>query len=371
MRDYAKLNLKGNPFEYITPTPGQSHEDYKEWAGLPDLKGKLTAIYINAVSSPARQVVLNWGPYGGGKTFSAYYFIEKHRVNRTDKIQIYQAYIRCPKEGPIATRELFSNILDYMSFSQIRVQVKLLIDKIGKDNLVQLLNRRIRSEEFSSAIVALGSDDNEKVNLMHRYLYDGLTKTELKQVNLPRNISSNTEYVKFLSGIITCFIGDQANHDGRFILWIDEMEDLIYYSQRYYRAFSQVLRDLIDTLNEYFTVFLNFTLAEPEEGTIEMLLGGALWSRINKKLRFREMSLEDVLLYCEELIENFQIDKTTRLFPFSEEAIKTVYEIIPNELVTPRDVNSICGEILAHTLDVGAESVTSDLISRWANIAGD
>jgi hypothetical protein len=360
--DYADLNLKENPFKDITPTPGQIEDNFV-WAGMPMIKNKIEDVYKDAKKFSSRQVILNWGPWGGGKTFSAYYFINKNKQS-----SISQAYIRSPKDGGKSTEEFFYNIIDYITFSAIKRQVQDRIKTFGEAALRKTLNSKIRSEEFTSAIILLADADDEIGELMQRYVYSGLTKTELKKTGLPRNIESGTDYIKFLSGIILCFLGDSGNLKGKFILWIDEMEDLIYFSQKNYRAFSQILRDLIDTLNEDFTVFFNFTLAEPQESTIELILGGALWSRISKKIRFKDLSEDDALLYCSELIHHYQTSKNKPTYhPFNEEILRVIFGIIPQGNLTPRDINKYCGSFLNYAIKKNKNVLDQRLLKDWSD----
>lgn len=360
--DYTDLNLKENPFKDITPTPGQIEDNFV-WAGMPTIKSKIEDVYRDASKFSSRQVILNWGPWGGGKTFSAYYFINKNK-----KSSISHAYVRSPKDGSKSTEEFFYNIIDYITFSTIKRQIQERVKMLGETGVRKALNSKIRSEEFTSAIILIASADDEIAELMQRYVYSGLTKTELKKTGLPRNIESGTDYIKFLSGIILCFLGDTGGSKNKFILWIDEMEDLIYFSQKNYRAFSQILRDLIDTLNEDFTVFFNFTLAEPQESTIELILGGALWSRINRKIRFKDLSAEDALLYCSELIQNCQVSKNKpAYYPFNEEILRAIFEIIPQGNLTPREINKYCGGFLNHALKKNKNVFDQKLLKDWSD----
>ena len=367
MRTYQEVNLTDDPFKDITPSISKIGQTSLLWAGMPEIKKKISKVYERTLTGSARQVVLNWGPYGGGKTFSACYFLGRHSVSRKNEIGLSQAYIFCPKEGARAPTEFFQNVLDFISYSKIRKQVGIMIERMGENRLFEFINSTIRSEEFTKAILMLGSSNPEIADTMNRYIYTGLTKTELKQVGLPRNISSNTDYVRFLSGIISCFIGDQDKHKGRFVLWIDEMEDLIYFTQRYYLAFSQVLRSLIDILNEYFTVFMNFTLAEPKERAIETVLGGAIWSRINTKIRFQELSPQDALIYCKELIAAHKVDKSKEFVPFNEQALRALFSLIPGPEMTPREINRNGGKVLEYFRESDERYINKKLIVEWSS----
>jgi len=51
-----------------------------------------------------------------------------------------------------------------------------------------------------------------------------------------------------LAGILSCFTGNERINNGRVVIWLDEMEDLIYFAPKNYKAFSQILRGLFSLL---------------------------------------------------------------------------------------------------------------------------
>ncbi len=360
MKNLNDFKLKDNPFQYLTPIPGQPGTTVP-WAGHKNLYDNIRGVYKRMFNNAPRQIVLNWGQYGGGKTFAAYNFLDKPKKG----LDLHQVYIRSPKQGNRADQEFYKNIIDFISYRKIRSQIQLLIKLLGEDDLFKFLDTKIRSEEITEAIIKIGSEDDEISKLMRRYVFEGLTKTELKDVDLPKNIDLGTDSIKFLSGIIHCFIGDQEKVKGRFVIWIDEMEDMIYYSQREYRAFSQVLRDLFDSINQFVTIFLNFTLAESDEQTIELLLGEALWSRINKKIRFKELIEEEALAYCSDLIKYYQTeDDLNQYYPFTKEILLGIFGLIPSNNLTPREINRFCGEVLIYALENDYKALTLETVNR-------
>lgn len=354
------LNLKFNPFAELTPELQTGKELI--WAGMADVKKKLEKVYADSINYTNRQVVLNWGPWGGGKTYAAIYFLNKKFAVKN--LNLTQAYIKAPKKGGSSTDEFFTSIIDAIVFQKIIDQVKSIIKKVGEDEFVRNVGNKIASMEFAKAISLLASDDEDIVELMHRYIYSGVTKAELKRLKLPRDIASDTDSIKVLSGIIYCFIGDGKLYDGKFYLWIDEMEDLIYYSSAQYRSFSQILRELIDRLTERVTVFFNFTLSEPEEKTIELLLGGALWSRITKKIRFKELTQDDAFIYIEELLDNAKMNKKSSV-PISKTHFGHVLSYIPQSNMTPREINKYFNGIISFAMDRNETSVDEALIDEY------
>lgn len=358
MSSYETLNLKLNPFKDLTPSADSS----TVWAGMTDLKLKIDKSYQDCLKNKSKQIILNWGPYGGGKTFSANYFINEYK-------EITQIYIRSPKDGNSSTNEFFKSIIDQISFSKIREQIRSIIEKNGEENLFQFLAPKT-GQEFAKAIILIASDDNEIRDIMHRYLYVGVTKTELKKLGLARDLKSDTESIKFLTGVLWCFIGDGKLFDGRVVIWIDEMEDIIYYSPKNYKAFSQVLRDLFDSISQSLLVFMNFTLAEGVETTIELVLGGAVWSRITKRIRYKELTLGDAFSYCEDLIKYAQIKNST-LQPFTETSVKRTLELIPIGILTPREINRFFGSIINYASERGVNKIDEKIVIDWSKEFAD
>jgi hypothetical protein len=354
MNPYEKYNLRDNPFQFLTPSFDNGGE--LTWADMKKVKSEIEHTYSRIINKTTRQVVLNWGPYGGGKTFAAYYFIENIKHEKS----IEHIYLRIPKIAKTSTNELFVNVIDFLSFNRIKQKISSLVKDIGEESFISFVSKKIRNEEFAEAILLLSNDDKDIQQLMHRYIYEGLTKTELKKVGLPRNISTNTDTIKFLAGVLSCFIGERGK--GKVVIWLDEMEDLVYYSKRDYTLFSQLLRDLIDSLNQHFAIFLNFTLAEPEESTIELLLGGALWSRINKKIRFQHLSKEDAYQYFYDLLNAYRIRKENNILPFDEDATNVVLDNIPKNAVTPREINRYFSEIIETALEKDITSINKEFV---------
>lgn len=351
------LNLKFNPFKDITPS---LTGEQPKWAGMKDVKAKIERVYQDCITNNSKQIVLNWGPYGGGKTFSAYYYIKQFSRNDNN---ITHIYVVSPKDGSKAADELFKSVIDCLTFEKIQKQVRNIIETKGQEYLKEYLVPII-GQEFSKAICLIGSDNKDISELMNRFLYVGLTKTELKKVGLAKDISTDTDSIRFLSGILSCFIGNEDMINGRVILWLDEMEDIIYYSPKHYKAFAYVLRDLFNTLNTGFLALMNFTLAEGEDTTIEMILGGAIWSRITKRIRYKQFTIDDSLEYCKELLHDAQIINNI-LTPFSESSLRGVLDTIPITSLTPREINKHITSLLNFSLEKESSEIDHEIIASW------
>ena len=130
MSTLKELNLKYNPFRDITPNIDNANV---VWAGMKEVKSKLERSYKDCINNNSKQIILNWGPYGGGKTFSAYYFHNEMK----DADNLTHIYVRCPKEGGKATDEFFKSIIDSLSFEVLNQHIYDLINKNGEEELIK------------------------------------------------------------------------------------------------------------------------------------------------------------------------------------------------------------------------------------------
>ncbi|MBK1442679.1 hypothetical protein JHJ32_21950 [Parapedobacter sp. ISTM3] len=339
MKSLRDINLKRNPFSDTTPS--RDRHGYF-WAGMTSVKEKIQDCYESCLSSNTKQLILNWGPYGGGKTFSAYYFLDKYSNKKNN---ITQVYLRSPKDGSKLAREIFNAIIDELTFEAIAERVKSLKKNFTEQNLLRYLSSKA-GVEYAKAIITIGSDDEDIQGLMNRFLYTGtLTASEMRSLGLAKPIKTDSDLIKFLTGLLSCFAISQGRQKGRLVIWFDEMEDIIYYPTKHYKAFSQFLRDLYDNVSDNLLIFLNFTLAEGEESTIELILGTALWSRITRKIRYKDFNYNDAFQYADDLLNEVRIDKQNPQ-PISEQNLKKLLSILPLGNLTPREINKHMSSII-------------------------
>jgi hypothetical protein len=352
----AELNLEFNPFKDATANNANNN---LVWASMEDVKSKLERSYNDCLVNNSKQIILNWGQWGGGKTFSAFYFSKE--MNNVDHLQ--HIYVKCPKDGTKATDEFFSSVIDSISFDKLSNHIRNLIAQVGEDTLINYLSP-IATKEFAKAIVLIGSQNDEICNTMNRFLFSGITKTELKKLGLSRDIQTDSDSVKFLSGILSCYTGTDSLNNGRVVIWLDEMEDLIYFAPKNYKIFSQILRDLFDAIPDRFLFFMNFTLAEGQESTIQLILGDALWSRVTKKIRYKEFNEDDALSYVNDLLKAAKIDKDSA-HPFDMDIARALINNIPLNILTPREINKHITSLLSYSLEHELSDIDVHVLNEW------
>lgn len=373
--DWKLVLLKQNPFPN---TPPRRPEE-AVWAGLPWLKAQFEALFTESLTTSMTQVVLNWGAWGSGKTHAAIYFGNRNRLPEIGDRQIkapWILYIRTPKDPSQADAILYRDIIETIRFSRLRGVIRDIVVRHGERAALEILQDIIGSEALGKALWLLGLErrdssqrrllgkdegSDEWQRLLEAYFFSQNTKSDLRQLGLSRGLDNAQDRFRILGGILQCLIGlaptEEVEQHSRVMLWIDEMEDLIYFTSRQYRPFTQGLRDLIDRLPTYFTLFMNFTLAAPEafeDATV--VLGDALMDRVTHQVYFREPSGDEAYKYVCDLLRQFRIEDPVRrglpvTYPFAEDALRSLIAALPSR--TPRDLNQRCGDVVSRALQRG------------------
>ena len=342
--------LKKNPFDLTPPI------DLEQivWAGMKQVKQKFDEIFEVSLSDSATQIILNQGPWGGGKTHASLYFKNKKNLPQplTDEDSFFQINVCVPKEPGKPAEDFYTDILDSIGMREVHRIIRKAIGNLSENETLDLLQKVLGSEELARAFWLFGTEDaNENQSLLRSYFLEGVTRTELRKLGIARNITKSQDRFRVLTGVLQCLIGiDQRRESfrpSRVCLWIDEMEDLIYLSSAQFRIVSQGLRDMIDRLPNYFTLFINMTLADPEEyEDLETILGGALLNRITDFIYFPELELDEAIEYVNELINHPQHrdqslpEELPRTYPFEAGALEMLLNGLAKK--TPRDINKRC-----------------------------
>ena len=210
------------------------------------------------------------------------------------------------------------------------------------------------------------------------YFLGKCTTTELRKLGLNRNIEKTQDYFRVLAGVFHCLTGlsestDVTKHN-RFCLWIDEMENFIYFTPPQYRPFGHGLRELVDRLPYFFTLFMNFTLTSPEEyEEIELILGGYLTDRITRHIFFNEVENQKKMLqYVSDVLSHYrtQEEPKTPYSPFTEDALGALMANLQQR--TPRNMNKRCHSALMRAFEKGifekgeAPAITLDFIQEMS-----
>lgn len=352
-----ELGLRVNPFENINPVKGQD----LIWAGMPGIKAAITEIYRESYKQTSRKIVLNWGPYGGGKTHAAFYF-QKNRLPEIPSENQIHFYTTLPKNGSASIRDFVIRCFEFLGSKAIHEILSASLALNGRDKLVEVVHEKVRNETWARTILAFA--ESMSPDLLFRYLNDGIPKAKLTQYRLFKPLKSNEDFADLFAAFV---VAATLNAPRRIFLWVDEMEDLIGFPAKDFKAFTQMIRDLTDKIGEKIIVFLNLTLAENEEQTLRYLMGDALWSRVNQKIRFEEFTLEEGIAYCVEMIKSAQLSKTDGSEPFTESAIRQMLDLLPLSKMTPREINKAMSQLINYSIDKGVRRIDEKVVVDFKN----
>ena len=357
--DWNLAGLRENPFTISPPTnPKQAI-----WAGLKELKGELDSVFREAKVYAPTQVVLCRGSIGGGKTHASLFFSYDENIPETSpsvqNIEVLR--VQTPTETGNPARDFYLDVMEQIGLERIGEAIGKNVESVGVDVVKRNLRQTMVSGDFAKALLGLGPSPSSLMPamLLSPYFLGKCTTTELRKLRLNRNIEKTQDYFRVLAGVFRCLAGlsdstDVTDHN-RFCLWIDEMENFIYFTPPQYRPFGQGLRELVDRLPYFFTLFMNFTLTAPEEyEEIELILGGYLTDRITRQIFFHEVKdQEELLQYVRELLAHYRTEGKPKppYFPFTEDALRALLSNLQRG--TPRDVNKRCRNALMRAFEMG------------------
>lgn len=346
---FENFSLKDTAFR-LTPEPS----DGVPWYGFQALKGRIEQITSRSLREEPRICVLNRGQYGAGKTHAGLHF--SHVLSALPHSQqyskVYSFLIESPKQGNRAFSELFGRIMNAITFREIRDCSEFLQAQVGVEQLFGRLLKTAKNENVAKVLAGL----NEENSLMSQtYLSGGGGARDLKALGAATRLSTDHDFAAVLVAIFYLLIYSGRTQAGvnRLVLWIDEMEDLVYFPTRYYLPFTQALREVIDRTGNHFTLFLNFTFTEPEDlPTIGSVLGDPIMSRINQHIVFEQSSEEDLRQYLLDLLKDNRINAAAyeETYPFDTEAFDVI--VAAGIGHTPRFINKVCDSVLRQLLQV-------------------
>lgn len=377
--DWRSVGLREDPFAVSPP----SEPEAAVWADMVELRRRFDRVLQEAKGSSQTQVILCRGPVGGGKTHASLYFsLGRNWPAQAQGVgDVHVLRVPTPKEVGKPDRDFYIDVMETIGVENTKRAVRRAIAEVGHERVLDVLRRTVLSPDIAKALVILGEDEDNPLASM--YFFRKCTAAELRKLGLNRNIEKTQDYFRVLAGVILCHIGLTESRDldqhTRFCLWLDEMEDFVYFSPAQYRPFGQGLRELVDRLPSYFSLFLNFTLTSPEEyEEIELILGNYLIDRVTQQIFFDEMSKTEEVQYVRELLSHYRCDDfdseleggDNPYYPFEEGALALLLIETPRR--TPRNVNKRCRTALIKAFEEGLFSnsgnkvIDSDFVRRMS-----
>jgi len=342
---WNSIGLKRNPFNLV---PDRDSNNLV-WAGFSAIKDKFNKSISECLNNIESKLFLVISRYGGGKTHSTYYYSKTENLPVHTGIDPLSLIVQTPKDGSYAADEFYIQIIDRIKISRLSKIIKSLRNNYIKEiTSLEKLQEKAKSEDLGRILWLLSDPDEDISFLAEQMLYGGnpnaTTKMKLK---IRRGIQSNTDKAHVLSCIFQVISrfneNEKLRNPRKVILWIDELESLIFYTSKQYRPFTQTIRELIDFTPKHIAIFMNFSFADPSDvSNVELVIGEALIDRINTKIIFDESTLDESLEYVKELLKFYHTeDDLADYFPLNEEIVRNIIERGPQETGKPSMPRSI------------------------------
>lgn len=321
-----RFKLTSNPFRM---TPAVNPNEIV-WAGFPNIKNRIKNRIKRSLKLPNSSLVLNWGEYGSGKTHAARFFnkkdvLEKLSSNAGVKPP-FSMVLSIPK-GKEPVYDLYVSIIDKLNIEELR-------EKVQKTNfdVSTVLDNTTDNTQVKNFVSLMLSPDFENLNLIRKFLYGSLTKTELNQFNnhgVYRLFRGDSDFTSFLSCLFLCLTYNKEAYSS-IIIWLDEFEDLAVLNSSNIDKTNNFLRELLDNTPNNLLMFINLTqsaLFGLED--LGEYVSEAVRSRIKEQNDFELPSEEQIFQYISDLIQFFRPEGSNienNYFPFEENLIKRVYD---------------------------------------------
>ena len=345
---FEVFNLRDDAFP-VTP----ADRDGTPWFGFEDLKLEFDEVFRRSMEERSRLCVLNRGRFGSGKTHAARHY--STRASSQDSLGVYyrciSLVVEAPKQPSKAFTDFTTRLLNLVTFRKIAEAAQTLRTLRGADAVFAELLAATGSEDIATALSRI--DDANSLSTK-TFLLGGGTATELRKLGVAKKLTTDHEFASVIAGVFSLLIHGQSSQQAtisRVVLWMDEMEDLVYFPTRYYLPFTQAFREIIDRHGSHLTVLLNFTFTEPEDlPAIENVLGQAIMQRVNHHIVFREATANDMGTYLRELLAYNRLGANgcPATFPFSAGAFDRLVQACISK--TPRFMNKLCDSLLRQVL---------------------
>jgi hypothetical protein len=370
--DWEKAYLTDNPF---VSTPPVSFEEEIVWADMAEYKSTIESILLASLKTTPYTLILNWGPWGSGKTHAAKYFNQKSVLEALSKDAgaplPLSITITLPKGSKDVVRAIYLMIMGNL-LTQFSKALKQVSARLGAE-FPELVRFFVKDEEFATAILLLAGkstrpeqrdffpQNSEVISLdLRRYFLLSASSSEIKRLGLGRTIENSDDIIRVLTGILNLLLyysRGTAPEYSEVIIWFDEMEEILSLPGREQYILQSLIRDLTDLVPRNLTMFINFSPAAGEElEDLGVYLSPAVWSRVRHQFFLGMFEESDMIQYINDLLNasQFRPDRLKEqcpdeLFPFDLEAIRFLYQELSTRAI-PRYVNEVCSLIVEKAL---------------------
>jgi len=358
--NWGKAYLRDNPFLGTPPKPGEE----MIWAGMTEQRKRIDERISHSIATSPYSLVLNWGPWGGGKTHAARFFNQDQvltAISKRMKVpKPLSLVVNIPRGAKNVVNELYISIIGSIGLQRIRDDIAKVSANLG-DSFADIVRRYSEDEELAAALLLLTGTHGQIPLALKRYFLLSAGTTELRELGLGRNIQTSNDVIKILTSIFNILLESNGGEPvySEVIIWFDEMEEIISLPGKEQIVLVGLIRDLTDYVPRNLTMFLNFTARSGGKyEDIGAYLSPAVWDRVRDQVFFDYFTQEQIREYILEMLNNLNCrlpdtsKLSTRYVPFDESAVDYLSEALMAK-ATPRTINEACSIVIERALTSG------------------
>ena len=358
---YPHLSLTEWPFHVV---PNEAL--YPVVADRTELRKDTKTLLRNLSRKSASSMHLMWAWFGAGKTHALHHIRYLCQSEEHDIIPIYLEFPRATKNF----LDLYRFLIGGISFNIIN-DAYLEVFTSPVKNEVQM---ELQSDcpDLSNALLLLYQGKSSEQDIILRWLRTEIRDLRtLKTVGIARPISTAEDAIRIIAWLIRLIsLGSSySNGSYRRILWmIDEFQRIKDCRPPVRDVICSCLSSIFNRCPDGLSIIISFT-GRPEQKKMPDWLSKDLRDRIGieKVLLLPPLTTDDAFIFVQDLLQYFrssQLNDTNQLFPFNEETVRSIINIIQEKKVElkPRTIMQFFNAVLEEA-DIMIENGNLDVIT--------
>ncbi len=368
-RDYSIYSLKENPFPY-SPVPDDDPEVY---CGQDHVAEAVSETVSTLLSSGKSKHLVITGKYGNGKSHTLKYA----RSLIQDREDVIVGYVAKPGNGFLDMYHEFMYDAGFEKIQSVAYEFLAMvtneetdIDPGGPSEMqslieqgevllselvpvaIQKLSDITKFADFARAIVHMMYEDTS-LYAWQWLTAEGIRYEQRKEMEIHSALDDDTMTVRAFTSLKNLLL--ELGYTGVFV-FIDEFESITRLSNKNKQTTLNSIRHLMDQNGSGLSVL--FACA-PEVWQDVMSQYHAFSERIGNEVSLRPLTDENLKELIYRYLETAREGSATQIEPFDSEALAMIHQRSQGNI---RQVLSLCGRALDHSLDNEQQMVTADSI---------
>ncbi|MBP5369452.1 MAG: hypothetical protein J6Z01_13460 [Bacteroidales bacterium] len=321
MQSLEKYNLSVDPFMETLKTKSSN----TIWLDIFDAQKRIENIIIRYASYNGSNIILNYGQYGNGKSYTAKYFCSDNVLRQMfdNKPIPFVLFLPFPQnQEPI--KHLFYQIIDLLDF----VEIKNNLQNNSNFDFCEAAKMCSENPFFQDLIITIFTKMDGEVlkKELKLYLYNNLDLSDLNKIGIIRYLISDSDYINFLIAFFN-FITYKKTVYPCVNLWLDDAESMWHHTIIEWPNIRSFFQKIVDnSFNLH--IFLNYnTSLHNDLKELGDCLETSVTALIHQKIEFNINDSNSYKQFLFELLNKSRItlnDSANKFFPFTEEVINNV-----------------------------------------------